>query len=149
MLLSLLILFIAIQLIQPARNNRGQILAADLTKIYVVPEKVLSVLQNSCYDCHSNHTRYPWYANIQPGSWLMAHHIKEAKADLNFSEFGKFSIRRQQSKLQAIANSIEDGTMPLCSYAVIHTDAKLSGDQKSLIFDWIKITKDSLSLIGP
>ena len=142
----LLIVFIAIQFIQPARNVSGQRLSTDLTKTVAVPDKVLGILQKSCYDCHSNNTKYPWYAGIQPAAWLMASHIKEGKANLNFSEFGAYSNRKQQSKLQAIANSIKDKTMPLWSYSMIHKDAVLSQQNKALLLDWIQKTKDSIAL---
>ena len=142
----LLIVFIAIQFIQPARNVSGQRLSTDLTKTVAVPDKVLGILQKSCYDCHSNNTKYPWYAGIQPAAWLMASHIKEGKANLNFSEFGAYSNRKQQSKLQAIANSIKDKTMPLWSYSMIHKDTVLSQQNKALLLDWIQKTKDSIAL---
>ena len=142
----LLIVFIAIQFIQPARNVSGQRLSTDLTKTVAVPDKVLGILQKSCYDCHSNNTKYPWYAGIQPAAWLMASHIKEGKANLNFSEFEAYSNRKQQSKLQAIANSIKDKTMPLWSYSMIHKDTVLSQQNKALLLDWIQKTKDSIAL---
>ena len=145
-LLVLLIVFAIMQLIQPARNQNGRVLSTDITKLYAMPGKVLSVLQTACYDCHSNSTRYPWYSRIQPGAWLLASHIKKGKADLNFSRFGDYSNRKQQGKLQAIANSITDGTMPIRSYTLIHRDAKLSAADRVLILDWVNTTRDSLSL---
>jgi hypothetical protein len=145
-LLGLLVGVVAIQFIQPARNKSEKMLRADIQKIYVVPAKILTVLQTSCYDCHSNNTHYPWYSFIQPGAWLMASHIKEGKANLNFSEFGVYSNRKQQGKLQSMTNSIHDNTMPLKSYTFLHRNAKLSQENKELLLDWIKTTKDSLSL---
>ena len=76
----------------------------------------------------------------------MTSHIREGKAELNFSEFGTYSNRKQQSKLQAIANSIKDETMPIPSYTFLHKNAKLSTDDKALIRAWVEATKDSLSL---
>ncbi len=146
-LLVILIVFVAIQFIQPAHNNNnGQVLPTDITKIVPVPDRVVDIFKNSCYDCHSNNTRYPWYSYIQPGGWWMASHIKKGKADLNFNEFGSYSNRKQQNKLRSIAESIEDGSMPIPAYTIIHTDAKLSKDQKKLVLDWTSKTKDSLSL---
>lgn len=144
--LVLLVIIIAIQFVQPARNKNGQVLAADITRLYTVPENVKAVLKTSCYDCHSNNTNYPWYANVQPGGWWLASHIKKGKAELNFSEFGNYSKRRRQSKLKSIASSIEDGTMPSPSYTLIHKKAKLSKEDKTLIQNWVKKTRDSLSL---
>lgn len=146
-LLAILVVVVAIQFIQPARNNnKGQVLTTDITKTIPVPDRILDIIKNSCYDCHSNNTRYPWYSYIQPGGWWMASHIKDAKADLNFSDFGSYSNRKQQNKLKSIAKSIQDETMPIKPYLIIHTDAKLAKDQKILVLDWINKTRDSLSL---
>lgn len=141
----LLIALVLIQFIQPARNHSGQANPLDIARVYPVPEKIQRVLNNACYDCHSNHTRYPWYAGIQPASWWMDSHIKKGKAALNFNEFGHYSPRRWQSKLKSITSSIEDGTMPLASYTMIHRSARLSKADKELIKDWIDKTRDSLS----
>lgn len=147
-LLALLIVTIGIQFIQPAPNKNGQVLETDITKIVKVPKNVQVILKTSCYDCHSNNTQYPWYSKIQPSGWWMASHIKKGKSELNFDEFGSYSKRRQQSKLKSIVNTIEDGTMPLTSYTFIHKDAKLGKEDKILLLNWAKITRDSLVAIN-
>ena len=144
--LVLLIVFIAIQFIQPAHNNSDQVLPTDFAKIYVVPDSVRSILQNACYDCHSNNTRYPWYSNIQPMAWMMARHIKGGKEKLNFSDFGSNTIRKQVSKLKEIINQVKDGEMPLSSYKLMHKNARLSQADKTLIMDWMQKKADSLSI---
>ena len=144
-LLALLIVFIAIQFIQPAHNISGQVLPTDITKTVNVPDKVLDIFKNACYDCHSNNTRYPWYVHIQPMGWMMARHIKNGKDNLNFNDFGSYSKRKQANKLQSIETSIKEGTMPLSSYVSMHTDARLSAEDKKLITDWVSVAKDSLS----
>ena len=145
LLFFLFVIGIAIQFVQPARNINGQILLTDITKLYAVPSNVQGILKTACYDCHSNNTNYPWYSHIQPGAWLMASHINEGKAMLNFSQFGELSIRKQQSKLMDIANQVKDGEMPISSYTLIHTNAKLSVSQKQVAINWAIALKDSLS----
>src|SRR4030095_2785047 len=144
-LLSLLMLLILIQFIQPARNKSSELSSTDIKKTFSIPENVQLVLQISCYDCHSNNTNYPWYSRIQPSGWLLAKHIKNGKAELNFNEFSSYSLRRQISKLNGIGNSVKDGTMPLNSYTMIHKNARLSKEDKALLIDWAMSTKDSLS----
>lgn len=144
-MLAILIVLIVIQFIQPARNTSGQVLQTDIVKVSNVPQSVQTVLKTACYDCHSNNTRYPWYANVQPMGWLLARHVKEGKAELNFSEFGSYSPRRQANKLRAIENSIKDGTMPLSSYLLLHKDARLTETDKTEIIDWVRRTRDSLT----
>jgi uncharacterized membrane protein len=145
LLLVLLIIFIAMQFIRPARNKNTQLLATDFTKLYMVPDTIQAVLQNACFDCHSNNTSYPWYSNIQPMALIMARHIKNGKEKLNFSDFGSNTTRKQISRLKGIANQIKDDEMPIASYKAMHKKANLTKEEKILIIDWMNKTADSLS----
>lgn len=146
-LLGLLVVLILIQFFRPARNTDNGIMSADISRVVNIPFNIQQRLKTSCYDCHSNHTNYPWYSNIQPVGWWLTHHIKEGKAELNFNEFSFYSKRRQLSKLKAIGESINDGSMPLSSYTLIHRNANLSAEDKKMIVDWTETTKDSLTTI--
>ena len=145
-MIAILVVFVIIQFVQPQHNKSDKVLPTDITKTINVPDKVLDVFKNSCYDCHSNNTRYPWYVYAQPMGWILANHIKDGKANLNFSEFGSYSKRKQANKLKSIAESIKDGSMPISSYTIMHTDAKLSEENKKLITDWTSKTKDSMEV---
>lgn len=123
------------------RNQNNEVLETDFFKTFDVPNNVQSLLKNSCYDCHSNNTDYPWYNKIQPVSWFLEHHIKDGKKELNFSEFGGYSKRRQKSKLKSIKGQIEKNGMPLSSYTFIQRDAKLSENDKVLIYNWLNKLK--------
>lgn len=144
--LALCIVFVAIQFIQPAHNKSGLILPTDFNKIYAVPANVQTILQNACYDCHSNNTAYPWYSNIQPIAWMMKRHIDNGKAKLNFSDFGNYTTRKQISKLKEMANQIKDGEMPISTYKMMHNKANLSKEEKGLIVDWMNKLADRLSI---
>jgi len=135
---------VAIQFVQPALNQSVQVSIEGIASVTDVPGNVQAILKNSCYDCHSNNTRYPWYATLQPGAWLMASHINEGKAELNFDEFGNYSKRRQLSKLKAIQGSIEDESMPLPSYTLIHKGARLSKTDQILLKDWIETARSEI-----
>ena len=145
-LLALLILFVAIQFIQPAHNKSGQVSPTDFTKAFTVPQNLQNILQGACYDCHSNNTSYPWYSRIQPMAWILKRHIDNGKSKLNFSDFGSYTFRRQVSKLRGIANQVKDDEMPLASYKSMHEKANLNVDEKSLIVNWMNNTADSISL---
>jgi hypothetical protein len=141
-----LIIFLLIQLYQPARNiSFEQDITTNFTKMYTVPKNVETILRTSCYDCHSNNTNYPWYSYIQPARFFMEHHIKKAKENLNFNEFGKYSKRKQENKLDRIVKQIKSDEMPLASYTLIHKNATLSATQKKEVMDWINNIKDSIS----
>lgn len=133
-----LILFLLMQLYQPARNIAlEQDITANFTKVYNVPKNVATILKSSCYDCHSNNTNYPWYSNIQPTRFLMENHIKEGKENLNFSEWRNYSSRKQNNKLDRIVKEIKSNEMPLKSYALIHKNAILTPTQKEEVINWI------------
>lgn len=126
------------------RNQSKKVLATDFAKIFNVPNNVQNLLKNSCYDCHSNNTKYPWYNNIQPIGWLLEKHVKEGKSELNFSEFGTYSKRRQKSKLKSAVSQIEAHKMPISSYALIHKNANLSESDRKLLTAWLAQLKFSL-----
>lgn len=139
------ILFIALQFIRPVHNKSSQVLTTDISMVMTIPDTVLTLLKNACFDCHSNNTDYPWYSNVQPMGWLMAYHIKQAKTQLNFSDFGSYSQRRQLSKLDGIANSVKDDVMPLKSYKIMHKSAQLSKNEKLILINWAEQSVDSQS----
>ena len=139
--LILLVVFVLIQFIRPAKNqSTSQELTTDITGIYAVPNDVQTILKNACYDCHSNNTHYPWYVNIQPVGWFMAGHIKNGKKELNFNEYGTYSSKRQRNKLKRMKEQIEENKMPLSSYTLIHREARLTANQKEQITRWIDST---------
>lgn len=136
--------FVAIQFFQPARNANGQMLETDITKVAFVPDSVQKLLKTSCYDCHSNKTNYPLYTYIQPIGWLLNSHIQDGKKQLNFSDFGALSKRRQASKLKSIVNQIKDEAMPLPAYTILHKDAVLTKTEKDLIINWATALRNTL-----
>ncbi|GAB4498616.1 MAG: hypothetical protein OHK0019_34210 [Saprospiraceae bacterium] len=102
------------------------------------PDAVMTILKNACYDCHSNHTRYPWYSNVQPVGWWLQNHIEVGRAELNFSEFGQWSEHERREVLDHCARLIEKGTMPLRSYLPMHPEAQLTAGQKTLLVNWLR-----------
>jgi hypothetical protein len=146
-LLGLGILFILIQFIRPAKTNGASGSARgpnDITHVVNVPADVQQILNTSCNDCHSNHTNYPWYTNIQPvGLWL-DHHVDEGVSEINFSTFATYKRKRQLHKLDEIAEMIEEHEMPLSSYTLMHTNAKLSDAQEQVLINWAKAAKQAL-----
>lgn len=140
-LLGLLVLLVLIQFIRPARNNGSATGPADITHYVHVPDTVLQMLKTSCYDCHSNYTKYPWYVNINPiGLWLRSH-INEGKEAINFSDLSSFSKRKLDHRLGDIAETVEEHEMPLKSYTLIHTDTKLTEAQIQIIKNWTEAAR--------
>jgi len=146
-LLVFIVAFIAIQFIPSVRNESGQVGKSDISVTLNTPDQVQAILVTSCYDCHSNNTRHLWYARIQPVRYMLDKHVREGKEDLNLSEFGEYTKRRQINKLRSIASSVNEGTMPLSSYTLMHQSAKLTAVEKALLINWLERVQDSLQSI--
>jgi protocatechuate 3,4-dioxygenase beta subunit len=110
------------------------------------PDAVFSLIKKACYDCHSNHTRYPWYANVQPVGWWLQSHVKDGRANFNFSEFGKWEKSEQLEVLGDCAKLIEKGKMPLGNYLPMHPEARLTAAQKTLLISWLRDPTSAISL---
>ena len=140
----LLILLVGMQFISTRSNQSTTVPSTDFVKTYKVPENVGNILSVSCYNCHSNNTNYPWYSRVQPVGWFLETHINKGKAELNFSEFGDYSARKQKSKLKSMISQVEKGEMPLKSYTFIHRDARLSKEDKKTLVNYFNSIQDSL-----
>ena len=136
------IIFVALQLFNPARTNPP--VKLDFITVARPPASVAAALRTACYDCHSNRTRYPWYASVQPAAWLLDHHVREGKRELNFSEFGAYPARRALHKLAAIGKEVSEGDMPLSSYTWMHPAARLTPEQRQKLVDWAQALHDKI-----
>ncbi|MEP7142101.1 MAG: heme-binding domain-containing protein [Ferruginibacter sp.] len=149
--LALLAVLIIIQFFRPAKNNSTLpgVSSNDISKVWPVTDDVHKILQTSCYDCHSNNTKYPWYINVQPVAWWMNDHILEGKKEINFSEFASYRIGRQYKKMEEIIEQVKDDEMPLYSYTIIHRNAILNKDQKLSLTNWANAIRDSIKANYP
>lgn len=147
-LISLLVILIVLQAFRPAKNISDDT-TKDISKEYVVPENVKTILAKACNDCHSNSTRYPWYAEVQPVSWWLGNHIKDGKRHLNFNEFTGSRIGRQYKKLEECIEQVKEGEMPLPSYTIIHKDAILTQAEKDVLYNWCEVLRDSIKARYP
>jgi len=129
---------LAIQFIPVERNVSTVPAGQSFERTEKVPANVAAILKVSCYDCHSNNTRYPWYSELQPGAWFMARHIKKGKEELNFDEFNNYSKRRKKAKIKSIISQIEKDEIPLKSYRMMHGNARLSADKKKELLDFFR-----------
>ena len=135
--IALAIILIVIQFIRQEKNISGNETFAIQTK-YNLPNDVENILQVSCYDCHSNTTKYPWYSNVQPAAWFLADHVNDGKKHLNFSEFTNMPLFVQNHKLEETKEMVEEKEMPLSSYTYfgLHPEANLTDAQRQKIIDW-------------
>lgn len=148
-LLILLIALVIIQFFHPAKNVSTGNSSNDIAEVYNVPADVKTVLNKACNDCHSNNTRYPWYNNLQPVAWWLDDHVQEGKSELNFNEFKSYRIGKQYRKMENVLDEVKKGDMPLTSYTLIHTNAKLTDKEKALVVGWAESIRNTIKAQYP
>jgi len=116
----------------------------DLIKTKTIPKNIAFLLKNACYDCHSNESRFPWYANVAPTKWMVYNHIKKARKKLNFSEWEILSTDDKADVLDDISSIVLEGEMPIKGYTIMHTEANLSETERETIASWADDLLDSL-----
>ena len=136
--------FIIIQFFPIDKTNPITNEGMDFLKIKNTPEPIAKLIRNSCYDCHSNETKYPFYSNLQPVAWLLKNHIDEGRKELNFSTFATYEPKRQAHKLEEAAEYVEQKNMPLESYTLGHSDAKLSNEQRKQLVNYFRMVQKQI-----
>lgn len=139
LLVLIIIQFIPVDL---PENNSDH--SKDMVQTENAPDEVKFILSKSCYDCHSNQTVYPWYSRVAPVSWLVAKDIREARDEMNFSEWAELSKRKKIKMLNELAEEVEEKKMPLKIYTVVHRDAILTDEEISIIKSWTKSQSDKI-----
>lgn len=143
-LYTLIGVFVLIQIYPSKRPVVSTVNPNDIIKNGDVPENVASMLRSACYDCHSNETIYPWYANIAPVKWWVYDHIVDGRKELNFSNWKTLSKADQAEALDDISSEVEEKEMPLDPYPVTHPKAKLSDADRQAIIDWTETLAEKL-----
>jgi len=137
----LLLAVAGIQLIPRAPENSTATMTSSFGNVFRTPDSVLQPLIAVCFDCHSDHTRYPWYSRLQPVNGFMAQHVKKGKEKLNFDAIAHYGVRRQRAKFSGIVNVLQDGTMPLRSYTLLHR--KLTETEKTMLIRYFTELKNA------
>jgi hypothetical protein len=102
------------------------------------PPEVEAILRRSCFDCHSNETKWPLYARLAPSSWLMVRDVKLGRSRMNMSEWGDVEEDERQLDKENAWDQIEAGEMPLSFYIYpLHLSARLSDADKATLKAWL------------
>lgn len=144
-LIALLVVLVVLQFFQIDKTNPVVDENKDFLKTQNTPEEIASIIKTSCYDCHSNESKYPWYSNVQPAGWFLKDHIDEGRRELNFSTFTDYELKRQDHKLEECIEYIEKDEMPLGSYTLVHREAALTEAQKNILIDYFKSVRTKLN----
>lgn len=89
----------------------------------------------TCGDCHSNETRWPWYSNIAPISWLVQRDVDEGRAACNVSEWGQAKQDCGDS-----AETLAEGSMPPRSYVLLHPSARPDAAERDALIQGLLAT---------
>ena len=120
----------------PAPTNPEIDPSLDVRAVSPVPARVMSLMSQACLDCHSDATRWPWYSKIPPVSWLVAHDVREARSEVNFSRWGEYNAFDRADKLDEACELVSAGDMPLWSYRLLHSRARLTDEDVRAFCEW-------------
>ena len=127
---AIIIVLVGIQLVPVNRTN-----PAITREVKWDAPATRELAQRACFDCHSNETSWPWYGYIAPVSWRLADHINEGRAVLNFSTWDQ-----PNTELDEVVESIENNSMPLSDFLLMHPEAKLTAAEKATLVAGFKAT---------
>lgn len=120
---------IVIQFIRPDFKNP----AVDEKAALHTDQKIMKVLQTSCYDCHSSQTQYPWYHHVAPVSWIMSDNIARGRAALNFSNWTNIDPKVKLQRLERAKQVVNNEMMPKHEYRLMHKNAVLNNEDKQTL----------------
>jgi hypothetical protein len=143
-ILGIAVLLVLIQFFRPEKNTATAASANNIAKKYNTPNEVKVILDKACNDCHSNNTKYPWYANFQPVAWWLDHHVDEGKGEINFDEFLTYPPKKARHKMEEVNEMVKEGEMPLNSYTWVHKDAVLTQAEKLVLAEWAVATMKTI-----
>ena len=126
-----LLVLLGIQFIPVKKTN--PIITQDIQ----APAEVKNILRNSCYNCHSNETKWPWYSNFAPISWMIINDVDDARNKMNFSTWNKISFEKKEELKKDLWDEVRQEDMPPTLYTYVHPESKLDILQKNIIKKWI------------
>ena len=136
-IIFLVIQFVPNQLPEVTENNPKDLLGSGL-----VDGEMATLLKTACYDCHSNETKYPWYSFVAPVSWLVAKDTREGREEVNFSYWTDIDMMDKLAILDDVYTEVEEEHMPLPIYLSMHSEAKLTSEDRQKIMEWAEAAMD-------
>lgn len=133
-----ILVFAALQLVRPGAPGvqfRGD---GEMRDHFAVPPSVDSILRAACFDCHSSETRWPWYSQVAPVSWLAVWDVRRGRSDLDFSSWSTDPVREPtpRQRLRWICEEADDEAMPPFLYRLLHPEARLTDGAKRTLCEW-------------
>ncbi len=135
-LVALLVILIAMQFYRPDHSVPEFDVKDDFFNHVESSQEVKTLVRAACYDCHSYETQYPWYDKVAPISYWLADHVKHGRKHLNFSIWGTYPAKRSDHKLEECVEMVGETKMPLLSYTIAHSEARMSKEQRKMLVDY-------------
>lgn len=126
------VLFVAVQFVPYGRDHTNPPVLGEPTWS---DTETKATFDRACADCHSNETKWPWYSNVAPVSWLVWRDVDEGRAKLNVSEWG-----HRRNEADEAGEQVQKGEMPMPIYLVLHPEARLSADEKTTLINGLNAT---------
>ncbi len=136
--LAVILFFGLSQFIKIDKTNPPVIAENDILNISNSSDKIKGLMKSACYDCHSNETKYPWYMDIAPISWWTKKHVNDGRSSLNYSEWNSYSEKTRRHKLEESALKVRKKWMPIRSYLLAHSEARISDTDRELLAKWFE-----------
>ena len=133
------------QFFGPKKTNPAIDASQSIESRMQLTPQVAAIIDRSCNDCHSNKTRWPWYAHVAPVSWFVIDHVNEGRENLNFSEWGRYAVHDNDGLLKQMCREVRSGAMPLSSYTPLHPGSELSAEDRQKICAWTDTERARLS----
>ncbi len=103
-----------------------------------VPPQLHRVLERSCQDCHSDNTRWPWYTQLPPASWLIERDVAHGRAFMNLSHWETYPKASRLAFLAGLASVARDHTMPPHRYCLVHPGACPDNADRAALASWAR-----------
>jgi hypothetical protein len=142
--IGIIAVLIGIQFISIDKTNPTVDDNKDFIRLTNPPAEIGILIKNACYDCHSHNTKYPWYTDVAPVSWLIKEHINNGRRNLNFSTWPDYQESKKAHKIDECIEVVKSGEMPMKAYVMLHEEAEFSQDQKMALLTWFNVLRDSL-----
>ena len=133
--------FLAIQLVPYGRNHTNPPVRQEPK--WDSPQ-TRALAARACFDCHSNLTKWPWYSNVAPMSWLVQRDVDAGRSQFNFSEWN----RPQDASSGDLADAIRGGSMPPWFYTIPHPSARLSSTEQQALIQGLTATLNASPPVG-
>jgi hypothetical protein len=108
--------------------------------------EVTRVFEQSCQNCHSERTEWPWYSYVAPLSWLIEADVHDGRSHMNLSQWDGYTEEQKVELLTKIGVDVRNHRMPLPKYLKLHPQARLSNDDVTRLYTWTQSERRRLSV---